>query len=67
MNGMPANVHLLEVPEFDLIIFGGRVIDPANGIDSTELDVGVSGGVIVAVRYYSPHGHFLLTFVSLSS
>jgi dihydroorotase len=46
---MPVNVHLLEVPEFDLIIFGGRVIDPANGIDSSELDVGVRGGVIAAV------------------
>ena len=45
---MPAQVHLTDVPVFDLVIFGGRVIDPANGIDD-HLDVGVSGGVITAV------------------
>jgi dihydroorotase len=33
---------------FDLLIRGGRVIDPANGIDGVA-DVGISGGKIAAV------------------
>jgi dihydroorotase len=45
---MPAQVHLTDTPLFDLVIFGGRVIDPANGIDG-PLDIGISGGVITAV------------------
>ena len=34
--------------DFDLVIRGGRVIDPANGIDGV-MDVGMSGGTITAV------------------
>ena len=34
---------------YDLVISGGRVIDPANSIDAT-LDVAVNGGKIVAVE-----------------
>ncbi len=50
---MPAQVHLTDTPIFDLLIFGGRVIDPANDIDD-HLDVGVSGGVITAVSKNLP-------------
>jgi dihydroorotase len=32
----------------DLIIRGGRVIDPANGLDAT-LDIGVRGGRISTI------------------
>ena len=35
---MPAQVHLTDTPIFDLVIFGGRVIDPANNVDDL-LDV----------------------------
>ena len=35
---MPAQVHLTDTPIFDLVIFGGRVIDPANKVDDL-LDV----------------------------
>eukprot|EP01043_Picozoa_sp_COSAG02_P007539 COSAG02_NODE_227_length_28153_cov_11.662294_11_plen_53_part_00 len=35
---MPAQVHLTDTPSFDLVIFGGRLIDPANDVDD-QLDV----------------------------
>ena len=37
------------VPNFDLLFKGGRVIDPANGIDG-YFDVGISGTIIGAVE-----------------
>ncbi|MQG18342.1 MAG: amidohydrolase family protein [SAR202 cluster bacterium] len=37
------------IPNFDLLLKGGRVLDPANGIDD-NLDVGISGMVIGAVE-----------------
>ena len=37
------------IPNFDLLLKGGRVLDPANGIDD-NLDVGISGIVIGAVE-----------------
>lgn len=43
----PANVAKLK-PAFDLVVKGGRVIDPANGIDAV-LDIGVKKGRIAAV------------------
>ena len=53
---MPEKVNLTEIPNFDLLIFGGRVIDPANGLDGIA-DVGVRGGVIAAVGADLPrHG-----------
>ena len=48
LSEMPEKVNLTEIPNFDLLIFGGRVIDPANGLDGIA-DVGVRGGVIAAV------------------
>ncbi|HXW04058.1 MAG TPA: amidohydrolase/deacetylase family metallohydrolase [Vicinamibacterales bacterium] len=40
--------ELGQAPEFDLLIKGGHVVDPRNGIDGI-MDVAVSGGKIVAV------------------
>src|SRR3989442_11390226 len=36
-------------PRFDLVLRGGRVIDPARGLDG-PYDVGIRGGKIAAVR-----------------
>ena len=40
---------------YDLVLRGGRVIDPAQGLDG-PLDVGVSGGRIAAVARGLPPG-----------
>ncbi len=37
-------------PIYDLLLHGGTVYDPANGINGEALDVAVSGGVIAAVE-----------------
>ncbi|HVH70587.1 MAG TPA: hypothetical protein VNB49_05695 [Candidatus Dormibacteraeota bacterium] len=38
-----------QVLGYDLLLKGGHVIDPANGLDA-KMDVAVSGGKIVAVE-----------------
>src|SRR5690348_11136766 len=38
-----------QVPRYDLLLKGGRVIDPANGLDA-KMDVAVSLGRIAAVE-----------------
>ena len=38
-----------QVPRYDLLLKGGHVIDPANGIDA-KMDVGISSGHIAAVE-----------------
>lgn len=38
---------------FDLLLTGGRVLDPATGVDA-ELDVGISGDRIAAMQYKLP-------------
>ncbi len=40
-------------PHFDLLLKGGHVIDPANGLDRI-MDVGISGGKIAAVAVNLP-------------
>ena len=37
------------VNKFDLILKGGHIIDPANGINSS-MDLGISGGIIGLVE-----------------
>ena len=44
-----ANPGSLFAQEFDLVIRGGRVIDPAQGLDHAA-DVGISAGQIAAIR-----------------
>ena len=39
----------LQPPRYDLLLKGGHVIDPANGIDA-KMDVGISSGRIAAVE-----------------
>src|SRR5688572_25504790 len=43
--GVPA---LAQTPEFDLVIKGGHVIDPRNGVNGV-MDVAVAGGKVAAV------------------
>ena len=38
-----------QAPRYDLLLKGGHVIDPANGIDA-KMDVGISSGKIAAVE-----------------
>lgn len=38
----------MEEQAFDLLLKGGHVIDPANGVDG-EMDLGIEGGVVVRV------------------
>jgi dihydroorotase len=44
-----ASPAALFAQEFDLVIRGGRVIDPAQGLDRVA-DVGISAGQIAAIR-----------------
>jgi dihydroorotase len=44
-----ARVVSLAPPRFDLVLRGGRVIDPAQGLDAIH-DVGIRDGTIAAVR-----------------
>jgi N-acyl-D-glutamate deacylase len=46
--GMPAQAPPAAVPGFDLVLRGGRVIDPESGLDGIR-DVGIVGGRIEAV------------------
>ncbi|MEC7464775.1 MAG: amidohydrolase/deacetylase family metallohydrolase, partial [Pseudomonadota bacterium] len=39
---------MIEQTTFDLILKGGRVIDPAQGIDST-LDIGITNGKVAQI------------------
>ena len=39
----------LQAPRYDLLLKGGHIIDPANGLDA-KMDVGVSFGRIAAVE-----------------
>ncbi len=47
----PKHHYLSEVPEgrvFDLVVKGGRVIDPESGLDAVA-DVGIDGGAVAAI------------------
>jgi dihydroorotase len=47
--GGQAQAPDLQAPRYDLLLKGGHVIDPANGLDQ-KMDVGVSLGRIAAVE-----------------
>src|SRR5436189_479760 len=44
-----AAVAFAQEPSYDLILKGGHVIDPKNGVDAVR-DVGIRGGKIAAVE-----------------
>ena len=42
--------------EYDLLIYGGRLIDPAQHIDAPR-DIAIQAGKVAAVDQQLPHGH----------
>ena len=42
-------VMFQETGKYDILLKGGNIIDPANNINSTNMDVAVAGGKIAAV------------------
>ena len=44
----PSTAPMVRSPAFDIVVKGGRLIDPANGIDAVR-DIGVRKGKVAAV------------------
>lgn len=47
--GARAQAPELQAPRYELLLKGGHVIDPANGIDA-KMDVGIASGRIATVE-----------------
>jgi predicted amidohydrolase len=54
MVSQPESVNA-QVAECDLLLTGGRVIDPEKGLDDVA-DVAISGGTVVALGGPAPRG-----------
>src|SRR5262245_65941972 len=52
------------VSTFDLVLIGGRVMDPESGLDAAR-NIGVSGGRISAISYGRIHGQQVLNVSGL--